>query len=59
MCEERYHATICVAVRNCLKIYIFLQHYSWNELYSSIGTYVQSANQLVKLTIAFEPYKIA
>ena len=28
MCEERYHATVCVVVRNCFKSYIFMQHYS-------------------------------
>ena len=49
MCEERYHETVCVVVRNCFKSYIFMQHYSWNELYSTIGTYVQAANQLVKI----------
>ena len=53
------HATFCVAVRRCLKIYIFILYYSWNELCSSIGTYVQPANQFVNITITLERYKIA
>ena len=48
MYEEWFHATLCVAVRKCLKIYIFIKHYSWNQLYSLIGTHLQPANQLVK-----------
>ena len=49
MCEERYHATVCVAVRKCFKIDIFIQHYVWNVQYSTIGSNVQPANQLVKI----------
>ena len=37
MCEERYHAASCEAVRKCFKIYIFIQHYSWNEIYITIA----------------------
>ena len=43
MCEERYHATVCVAVRKCFKIYIFI------HIIAETSTYVQPANQLVKI----------
>ena len=58
MCEERYHATVCVAVESVLKSTSSYGSIAETSYIARSANMSVSENQ-VKITITFERYKIA